>query len=121
MGKLKDISVPAHLQELLQTTPSGIAKLIAAWDGLTPENQILILKARLSWPGYLHHRFTEKAIESENAFVRYLAAKNCYLSDNDKEEKALKKKIEKDPDPLVQYAQLESKVAFLDSDLMEPD
>ena len=35
--------VPAHLEELLQPTPSGMAKLLAAWDGLSCETQILAL------------------------------------------------------------------------------
>lgn len=43
-----EIPVPPHLQELVEPTPSGTAKLIAAWDGLTAESQMLMLTAKKS-------------------------------------------------------------------------
>jgi len=38
---MKDL--PEHLKELIQPTPSGVDKLLAAWDGLSVETQLLIL------------------------------------------------------------------------------
>ena len=69
--------LPDHLTALLQPTPSGTAKLIAAWDGLTPETQILILteKEKSPCPPYLNNRFIATALKSENAYVRYQPSK----------------------------------------------
>lgn len=117
-----ETAVPEHLQELVQPTPSGTAKLIAAWDGLTPESQILILadKERQSGPAYLYHRVLEKALKSENAYVRYLAARE-YDFDYDDHEKAVQQQIENDPDPLVRYAILESTWGTSDPELYDSD
>lgn len=103
--------VMPHLQELLEPTPSGTAKLLAAWDGLTPESQIQLLIAKKKRPGpaYLYSRVIEKALGSENAYVRYLAARECRFSrDDDDHTKTLKERIEGDPDPMVRYAHLET-------------
>ena len=76
MPNEKGIRLPDHLAPLLQPTPSGVAKLVAAWDGLNTESQILVLteldKARL--PAYLNEKIRIKALDSANAYVRYLAA-----------------------------------------------
>ena len=77
-----ELSIPVHLQELLQPTPSGTAKLIAAWDGLTPETQIALLAARKMRAGpfdYFYCRAIKKALTSDNAFVRYLAAREMHV------------------------------------------
>jgi len=109
-----ETSVPGYLQELLQPTPSGTAKLIAAWDGLTPETQMALLAALKRYRGsaYLDHRVIEKILTSENTFVRYLVARNTYLSDHDQHEKDLKAQIDNDPEPLVRYAHLETDILF---------
>jgi hypothetical protein len=80
-----EISVPAYLQELVQPTPSGTAKLIAAWDGLTSETQILMLAAKKKHPGpaYLYHQILEKAVSSDSGFVRYMAAREISFDDPD--------------------------------------
>jgi hypothetical protein len=105
-----ETSVPEHLQELLQPTPSGTAKLIAAWDGLTPETQIAVLieKKKRPGPAYLYERIIEKALTSDNAFVRYMAARDAHLDDRDQREKDLRAQIDNDPEPLVRYAHLET-------------
>jgi hypothetical protein len=112
-----EISVPAHLQELLQPTPSGTAKLIAAWDGLTSETQILMLAAKKKHPGpaYLYHQILEKAVSSDNGFVRYMAAREISF-DPDPQRNSLQSQIENDPEALVRYAHLETDFDALDLD-----
>jgi len=116
-------SVPAHLQELLQPTPSGTAKLIAAWNGLTPETQIAVLAAKKKHPGpaYLYQKITEKALTSESAFVRYLAARETQLDDRDERKKNLRAQIENDPEPLVRYAHLETDWVGIGSEFNNPE
>ena len=102
--------LPDHLVPLVEPTPSGAAKLLAAWDGLGTESQILIMTHiyRASAPRYQTQKVYEKALESENSYIRYLAAKRLYLDlDEGEETKALKERIEQDPDPLVRYCLLE--------------
>ncbi|WP_419657519.1 uncharacterized protein Dvar_66640 [Desulfosarcina variabilis str. Montpellier] len=102
--------VPAYLVDLLQPTPSGTSKLIAAWDGLSVETQIQILLAleETKVPEYQSKKVRYKALDSPNAFVRYLAAKQfCFFDDYDEEGKALKERIETDSDPLVKYCLLD--------------
>jgi hypothetical protein len=99
-----------YIKELMQPTPSGIAKLLAAWSGLSTETQILILSKldEMRAPAYLAEKVRKTAIDSENAYVRYLAARKIYFSnDCSDEEKLLKEKIENDPVALVKYSLLE--------------
>jgi len=110
MPNEKSAGLPDHLAPLLEPTPSGVAKVVAAWDGLNTELQILILteldKARL--PLYLKEKIRVKALDSAIAYVRYLAARGLDFSRNGNEErKAIKQCIEEDPDPLVRYCLLE--------------
>ena len=131
MPNEKGIRLPDHLAPLLQPTPSGVAKLVAAWDGLNTESQILVLteldKARL--PEYLNEKIRIKALDSANAYVRYLAATEFHgdlivdeirhmadhIEDNvpiefpfrvNERLQAVKQRIEEDPDPLVRYSLL---------------
>jgi hypothetical protein len=89
MPNEKVAALPDHLAPLLEPTPSGVAKLVAAWEGLSTELQILILtgfdKARL--PAYLKEKVCIKALDGANAYVRYLAARELHFSDNDTDEK----------------------------------
>jgi len=119
-------SLPPYLGELLRPTPSGVAKLIAAWDGLSVETQILLLD-RLADVG-MEDAIRAKAMESPNAYVRYLAARDfCFVEEIDKEDedkKSLKKRIEEDADPLVRYSTLEGNGVgsfFLMKDYTGPD
>jgi hypothetical protein len=102
--------VPKHIRDLLQPTPTGVAKLLAAWSGLSAETQILILSEleKIGPPAYLAEKVLIKALDSENAYVRYLAARSFHFStDSSNEEKLLKEKIENDPEPLVKFSLLE--------------
>jgi hypothetical protein len=90
-----------YLQDLLLPTPSSEAKLLAVWDDLMIESQVRVL-LRLR-PGYsLPDPLAGKALGSQNAYVRYLAAKR---SDRDG---PFKDAIQNDADPLVRYAPDES-------------
>lgn len=106
------LTIPLHLAPLLSPTPSGIAKLLAAWNGLNSESQLLILTKLETgpWPSYLKEKILIKALDSANAYVRYLGARG--LSSNADE--AIRERIEQDPDPLVRYCLLENR-----SDLLE--
>jgi hypothetical protein len=112
-----------QLQELLEPTPSGTAKLLAAWDGLTPETQIAVLAAKKKHPGpaYLYQQIIEKALTSNNAFVRYMAARETNLSDCDERKSNLRKQIDNDPDPLVRYAPLETEWVISDPEIDDPE
>jgi len=100
--------LPDYLAELLQPTPGGVAKLIAAWDGLSTESKMILLAAldRANFPGHLAERVLSKALESESAYVRYLAVGRLYSGD---EETTVKKRIEEDPEPLVRYSLIENR------------
>jgi len=120
----KVAGLPEHLAPLLQPTPSGVAKLIAAWDGLDTESQILILTAldKDRLPAYLNEKIRIKALGSANAYVRYLGARGLYFSRDDGEEKkVVRQRIEEDPDPLVRYSILESRWGLLDRDPKHAD
>jgi hypothetical protein len=115
MSNKNGIGLPEYIAPLLQPTPTGAAKLVAAWDGLNTESQILILteldKARL--PTYLNEKIRIKALGSANAYVRYLTARGFHFSRDDSEErKAIRQRIEEDPDPLVRYCLMESEWNF---------
>lgn len=122
MSNKSTANLPYHLATLLEPAPSGVTKLIAAWDGLNTESQILILmeldKAQI--PAYLNKKIRAKALESTNPYVRYLAVRGYYFSYDDSD-KAIKQRIEEDPDPLVRYCLLESEWNFLDHDLKDAD
>jgi hypothetical protein len=118
---------PQHLSEFLKVTPSGITKLIAAWDGLSIESQILILTEmqRRNMPCYFTDKIHIKALESKNSYIRYLAAKKLrYMDSNDANMQIIKKRIEEDHDDLVRYSPLEEDgigiSAIFDNELKNP-
>lgn len=118
MADQSSTALPAHLAALLHPTPTGIATLIAAWDGLSVESQILMLTAlkESSAPPHLIEQVYIKALDSDNAYVRYLAVQQFSFRDNNNEEQQrLKQRIEQDPHPLVRYALLERKPIAYDS------
>lgn len=106
-------TLPPHLMNLLKPTPSGAAKLIAAWEGLVVEAQIQIFTAldKAHFPLDLQGKVLRKALESSNVYVRYLAAKKFHSiywrSEDNEESQALRDRIESDSDPLVKYCLLE--------------
>lgn len=67
----KPPELPDYLVVLLQPTPTGIAKLIAAWDGLSTESQIRILTElkNAHAPSYLAEKVHTKALDSDNTYV----------------------------------------------------
>ena len=104
-------NVPAFVEDLMQPTPSGIRKLLAAWDGISPETQMLILSKfdEVRAPPHLIRKVYIKALDSSNAYVRYLAARKFKFERSlTEEERVIKGRIENDPDPLVKYALLEN-------------
>ena len=110
MPNEKVAALPDHLAPLLEPTPSGVAKLVAAWEGLSTELQILILTGldKAGLPAYLKEKVCIKALDGANAYVRYLAARWLHFSGDDTDEKkAVKQRIGEDPDPLVRYCLLE--------------
>ena len=124
MAKETKSMLPPHLMDLLHPTPSGTAKLIAAWDGLGMEAQVQILATldESKFPAYLAQKVRRKALDSSNAYVRYLAARKFHFGrDDNEEEKALKDRIEMDSDPLVKFCLLESEWNFLDKDIKNPE
>ncbi len=105
-------SLPNHLKAFVQPTPSSVMKLLAAWDGLTVESQIKILETlqASSLPEYLFDKVREKAFQSSNAYVRYLAVKELHFRDDDSlDKKELQHSIEQDPSPLVRYSRPKSR------------
>jgi hypothetical protein len=105
MSKEPDEVLPTYLRDLVSPTPSGFAKLIAAWNGLNSETQMLLLKEvdQLDAPEYLKVKLLKITLKSQNPYVRYLAVKNFYLSVDDSERTEIKQLIENDPDPLVRF------------------
>lgn len=115
--------VPDHIAPLLQPTPSGALKLIAAWNGLSVETQILILEEleNARFPAYLSEKIRTNAIESINPYVRYLAARRFYFSrDESDERRALRLRIEEDTDTLVRYSLIEANSTLFDEYLADP-
>src|SRR5438132_13724477 len=124
MPNEKVAALPDQLTPLLEPTPSGVAKLVAAWDGLNTESQILILilLERAGLPAYLNQKVRIKALDSATAYVRYMAARRLHFSRDDTEEKkAVKQRIEEDPEPLVRYCLLESSYGLFGRDLADVD
>jgi hypothetical protein len=124
MSNEKIAGLPEHLAPLLDSTPSGVAKLVAVWDGLNTEWQVLILMGldTAGLPAYLSEKVRIKALDSTTAYVRYLAARRLYFSGDDtQEKKAVKQRIEEDPDPLVRYCLLESGWGLFRRDLGDAD
>jgi hypothetical protein len=115
--------LPKYLQPLLEPRPSGEAKLLAAWDGLCTEHQILLLDSlgkhgRLDWTT----KIRAKALATPNAYVRYLAARGFHPSDHDADGMVLWKRIGDDPEPLVRHAPFESAFALsLPGELSDPE
>jgi hypothetical protein len=126
--------------DVLEDSPSGRLKLIAAWDGLPLEIQCRALRTPEPW-GDLDPHVALKALTSSNEYVRYLAARGVSLSDDDDDEhededessqvddasgrerhvrsaveELLRHRIGADPSPLVRYAQDERRSHTLDEE-----
>jgi hypothetical protein len=108
---MKPISsyVPNHLVPLLQPNPTGIHKLLAAWDGLSTGEQIILMVelSNSTISDTLEEKVISKALDNNNAYVRYLAAQ---LAKYDKGE--IRERVNSDSDPLVRYSVLENEYSL---------
>lgn len=114
--------LPTYLLPLLEPRPCGEAKLLAAWDGLCTEHQILLLDS-LGKEGHLNwtRKIRAKALTTPNAYVRYLAARGFCPSDKNADDLAVNNRISEDPEPLVRYAPLEGSALSLPRELSNPE
>jgi hypothetical protein len=69
---------------------------------------MLAAKKKHPGPAYLYHQILEKAVSSDNGFVRYMAAREISFDDPDQQQNGLRPQIENDPEALVRYAHLET-------------
>jgi len=122
--------LPDYLKELLSPTSINREKIIAVWDGLSYDNQIILLSEiddiytspyfedinRLSGgerlteipdKDSLNRKLWLKALESDNDFIRFLASKKLYeyipIDELSEDDKKVNGKIDKDPSNLVKY------------------
>src|SRR5690606_24930926 len=112
---------PEHLTEIFLPTPSGVAKLLAVWDELSVERRIEFLFGikNHGYPPYLAEKIYYKALESSNAYIRYLAARKI---DFDKPQNIeIKNKVESDKSTLVKYSLLETEWTFRDEEIRNID
>lgn len=108
MKSVQNRKVPAMLKDLVKPTPSGAQMLIAAWDGLTLEHQATALSLLDQFPGYLADKIRINALESNNPYIRYLAASRIYIEDEPGSEmEQVRARIENDSEPLVKYSLFE--------------
>lgn len=100
--------LPAYLEDLCRPTPGGVAKLLAAWPGLSVESQVLVLlqMERSHHPVYMRERVLREAMMSANAYVRYLASSG-YSRSAGADNPFLLDRTGQDADPLVRYCPLE--------------
>ncbi|MGF1613949.1 MAG: hypothetical protein ACFCVA_08565 [Gammaproteobacteria bacterium] len=98
------------LVQLLQPTPSAVAKLLAAWDTLQSETQISLLTRlrHVDLPPHCVKQVCLRALDNPNAYVRYLASVGLYSKLENAERGIVKARIETDTDPLVRYSLLET-------------
>jgi hypothetical protein len=109
---------PIHLEPFLDGTPLAMERLRCVWPGLILADRIYLLSVLLadrnSHPSALvwkrhHEALIDLALEDENAYIRYLAAKRVPGPDkrDTPEIKARAEKIKADASQLVRSAQQE--------------
>lgn len=119
------------LKELLIPTLGSVDKLCAVWDDLSTETQLFILiqiegdfedrHLPQRYPNDLLEKIQLKALESNNEFIRYKAAKALYKTYEPNEKEALvNKRIDNDPCDLVKYASFEGRKPDGESYFSEP-
>lgn len=96
------ITVPDYLKDFF----SGIYRLCklkqcAAWEGLSVESQIIILKQDYR----VSQEVCIKALDSPNEYIRYLASFRLSLDEDTSEGKIILEKINSDSSPLVRVSQ----------------
>lgn len=119
------IEVTQYIRHVLTPTPSGVEKILALWDGLEIIEQISIIECLSDFrlPAYLSDKIRFKAFESQNSYMRYLAARGLYISSGDSEERQLfRKKVLEDGSELVKNAFLEEEYALgLGAEYKDPE
>ena len=121
----------AFLRELLIPTLSSVEKLCAVWDDLSTETQLFILTRirgdfedrylSQRYPNDLLEKIELKALESNNEFIRYKAAKALYKTYEPSDEEILiNKQIDDDPSDLVKYVSFEGRMPDYESYFSEP-
>jgi hypothetical protein len=109
---------PMHLEPFMDGTPLAMERLRCAWSGLVLSDRIYLLSVLLvdrnSHPSALiwkrhHEALIDLALEDENAYIRYLAAKRVPGPDkhDTPEVRARAEKINADASQLVRSAQQE--------------
>jgi hypothetical protein len=82
--KNTNIGIPKYLEELVKPTLMSTAKLIAAWDVLSCETQIMILSDCISkHPLKLKSPICFVASKSINKYIKYLAETNGFGNDSE--------------------------------------
>jgi hypothetical protein len=110
---------PIHLEPFMDGTPLAMERLRCAWSGLVLSDRIYLLSVLLadrnSHPSALvwmrhHEALIDLALEDENAYIRYLAAKRVPEPDrrDTPEVRARAEKIRADSSQLVRSAQQEA-------------
>ena len=97
-----------QLQELLRPTPLGRTKLIAAWGGLDVPTQLEVLAEIVSGSERTSRdrAFWQKALASRSEYVRYVAARDADLNENDPNDLHLLEQIAADQSVLVRNARV---------------
>jgi hypothetical protein len=109
---------PIHLQPFMDGTPLALERMRSAWPGLLLADRVYLLSVLLSdrnsHPSALiwkrqHEALIDLALQDENAYIRYLAAKRV-PAPNKRDGPGARARIEKvraDSSHLVRSAQLE--------------
>lgn len=125
---------PKHLEPLLDGTPLAIERITQAWPGLTTSDRVYLLSVLLADTSterktirWSHHRkrLVDLALGDDNAYVRYLAAKDVSAPFKSKdagylEDKARFEKVQSDTAPLVRFASEEEGWKVLTRELDDP-
>jgi hypothetical protein len=132
-----NVTLPKHLELLLDGTPLAIERIKHAWPGLPTIDRAYLIAILLGtseeskairWP---HHQkqLVDLALADDNAYIRYLAAKNVQAPsrpmDDEQtpsylEDKARFEKIEADPVILVRSAQMREALDDAEAFWMRP-
>ena len=109
------MSCVEDLATLFDGTPLAVERVVAIWPGLTVMERTTLLPKLLEKPGALNYhshrnRLLDLALADDNAFVRYLAARDVYEPREGAEPHEVVRytKIQNDASPLVRYAHFEN-------------
>lgn len=76
------------MDELFIPSPSGVKKLLAAWDSFSFMDKLIALDSirQNSYPKYLYEELYRSVIADENGYIRYIAVKNFKFHLKNKED-----------------------------------